>query len=97
MLARIGGSMQSLGWTSWILIVVGAILVILEFLLGAMSGFDLLLLGAAILVGGIVGILSGTPVAGIATAVVLSIVYATFGRRRIHRRRPVPRFPFQRK
>jgi membrane protein implicated in regulation of membrane protease activity len=82
---------------NWILIVVGAILVLMEVLLGALSGFDLLLLGCGILIGGLAGVLSGTPITGIVVAALLSLFYVTFGRRRINRRRPVARFPFQRK
>jgi len=82
---------------NWILVVAGAILVLLEVLLGALGGFDLLLLGCAILLGGVAGILSGTPIVGVAAAAILSLLYITVGRRRIHRKRPVSRFPFQRR
>ncbi len=79
---------------SWVLVVVGAILVVLEILLGAMSGFDLLLLGTAILLGGAAGVVTGTPLVGIIAAAALSLAYIA-GRRRIHRRRPASRIPFQ--
>ncbi len=79
---------------SWVLVVVGAVLVVLEILLGALSGFDLLLLGSAILLGGAAGIVSGTPLVGIIAAAALSLAYFV-GRRRIHRRRPPSRIPFQ--
>jgi membrane protein implicated in regulation of membrane protease activity len=82
---------------NWILIVVGAILVLLEVLLGALSGFDLLLLGCAILLGGVAGVLSGTPIVGVSVATILSLFYVIVGRRKIHRKRPVAHFPFQRK
>jgi len=82
---------------NWILIVVGAILVLLEVLLGALSGFDLLLLGIGILLGGLGGVVSGSPIAGLGIAAALSLFYVIFGRRRIHRKRPVARFPFQRR
>ncbi len=82
---------------SWILIVVGAVLVLLEVLLGALSGFDLLLLGCGILLGGVAGVLSGSWIVGVAVAAILTLFYVIVGRRRIHRKRPAAHLPFQRK
>ena len=82
---------------NWVLVVVGAVLVLLEVLLGAISGFDLLLLGCAILLGGLIGVLAGTPIVGGSVALVLSLLYVFVGRRRIHRKRLVPRFPFHKR
>ena len=39
----------------WVLIVTGALLILLEVVLGAAMGFDFLLIGSAILVGGVLG------------------------------------------
>ena len=82
---------------NWILIGIGAVLVLLEVLLGALSGFDLLLLGTAILIGGLAGVATGTPVIGLAAAALLSLLYLTVGRRRIHRRRDSAHIPFRRR
>ena len=82
---------------NWILVMVGAILILLEILLGGVGVFDLILLGCAILLGGIAGILSGTPIVGGGVAAVLTILYATVGRRRIHRRRAEAHVPFRRR
>lgn len=69
--------------TNWVLIVLGACLILLEVLLGAISGFDFLLLGSAILLGGALGLLTGTPAVGVATAGILALVYVFVGRRKV--------------
>lgn len=71
---------------SWFLIVAGAILILLEVLLGAVSGFDFFLLGSAILVGGGLGLVTGKPLIGIVAAGVLSLLYIFLGRKRIRSR-----------
>ncbi len=71
---------------NWILIIVGAVLVLLEVLLGAISGFDFLLLGSAILLGGILGLVTANAAAGVAAAGILSLLYVFVGRKRIRDR-----------
>ena len=78
---------------NWILIIVGAVLVLLEVLLGAISGFDFLLLGSAILLGGVLGIFTGNGVVGLAAAGVLSLLYVFVGRKRIRNRLKRPSLP----
>ncbi len=78
---------------NWILIIIGAALVLMEVLLGAVSGFDFLLIGSAVLAGGLVGILTSSPAAGVATAGVLSLAYVFFGRKRIRARLRRPGIP----
>jgi membrane protein implicated in regulation of membrane protease activity len=71
---------------TWFLIVAGAVLILLEVLLGAVSGFDLFLLGSAILIGGVLGLLTGNPLVALAAAGLLSLVYVLVGRKRIRSR-----------
>jgi len=71
---------------NWILIVVGAVLILMEVLLGAVSGFDFLLIGSAVLLGGILGVVTGSPVLGVAAAGILSLAYVFIGRKRIRSR-----------
>jgi membrane protein implicated in regulation of membrane protease activity len=78
---------------NWILIIVGAVLVLIEILLGAMTGFDFLLIGSAVLAGGVLGLLTGSAPAGLVAAGVLALLYVFVGRRRIRdrlRRRGIP-------
>ena len=78
---------------NWILIIVGAVLVLLEVLLGAISGFDFLLLGSAILLGGVLGLFTGNGIVGLASAGILSLLYVFVGRKRIRNRLKRPSLP----
>lgn len=78
---------------NWILIVVGAIMILIEVVLGAISGFDFLLLGSAILLGGLLGVLTGNGLVGLAAAGVLSLIYVFLGRSRIRNRLRRPSLP----
>jgi len=78
---------------NWILIIVGAALVLMEVLLGAVSGFDFLLIGSAVLVGGLLGVVTGSPAIGAAAAGVLSLVYVLYGRKKIRARLRRPGLP----
>lgn len=71
---------------NWLLVVGGAILILIEVLLGAATGFDFLLIGAAILLGGVLGLLLRSAPLGFAAAGVLSLLYILVGRRRIRSR-----------
>ncbi len=72
--------------TNWGLIVIGVILILIEVLMGAITGFDFLLIGSAILAGGVLGLLVRNTWIGIAVAGVLSLAYILIGRRRIRAR-----------
>jgi len=78
---------------NWILIIVGAALVLMEVLLGAVSGFDFLLIGSAVLVGGLLGVVTGSPALGVAAAGVFSLAYVFLGRKRIRERLRRPGLP----
>lgn len=71
---------------NWILIVVGAVLILVEIVLGAMMGFDFLLIGSAVLLGGVLGLLFGSASVGLAAAGVLAVAYVAVGRRGIRKR-----------
>ena len=43
------------GW-NWVLIIAGAVLVLLEVALGGFAGFDLVLIGSALVIGGALGL-----------------------------------------
>ena len=66
---------------SWLLIVLGAVLVLLEVSFGGFAGFDLVLVGSAFLIGGVVGVLRHDPASGYLTASVLGVLYFAVGRR----------------
>jgi membrane protein implicated in regulation of membrane protease activity len=78
---------------NWALIVLGALMVLLEVVLGAISGFDLLLLGSAVLLGGVIGLVTGSAAVGVATAGILALLYLFVGRRRVRGRLNRPSIP----
>jgi len=78
---------------NWILIIGGALLVLVEVLLGAATGFDFLLIGSALLLGGILGLFLKSSTIGFATAGVLALLYVFIGRRRVRNRLGRPGIP----
>lgn len=66
---------------SWLLVILGAVLVLLEVLLGGFAGFDLVLIGSTFIVGGAVGLLTHDPIKGAITASLLCLAYIAVGRR----------------
>lgn len=81
---------MSIDW-SWLLLMVGAVLVLVEVILGGFAGFDLVLIGSAFVLGGIVGLITNNPAMAYATAAVLGIAYMAVGRRLLRQRIAVPR------
>ena len=71
---------------NWVLVVLGALLVLVEVSLGGFAGFDLVLIGSCIVVGGGLGLLAGSAAWGIVTASVLSVLYIVAGRRWVRAR-----------
>src|SRR5206468_3483705 len=53
--ARNGGIAMTMQW-NWVLVVAGALLVLLEVALGGFAGFDLVLIGSAFVIGGLLGL-----------------------------------------
>src|SRR5690349_2826393 len=66
---------------SWLLIIAGAVCILAEVAMGGFAGFDLILIGSAVALGGIVGLLAGNAVTGLIVAAVLSLLYIAAGRR----------------
>jgi membrane protein implicated in regulation of membrane protease activity len=62
-------------WVNWLLVIGGIVCVIIELALGALTGFDLALLGASLTVGGGVGLLTGSANIGLLAAGVLALLY----------------------
>ncbi len=71
---------------NWMLVIAGAVLILLEVVMGAVTGFDFLLIGSAILLGGLLGLASNSPAIGAATAGVLALLYVFVGRRHVRGR-----------
>ena len=66
---------------NYLLIALGGVMVIAELLLGAITGFDLALLGGAIAAGGAVGLYFDSVRVGLFSAGGLSLVYVVFLRK----------------
>ena len=75
---------MNVSW-NWILIVGGALLVLIEVLLGGFMGFDLVLIGSSCALGGAIGLWLGNTTTGILIAAALSLLYIAAGRRWMRR------------
>ena len=80
------------GW-SWFLVIAGTILVLIEVALGGFAGFDLVLIGSALVVGGALGLFLSNPLVGLVTAGVLAVAYVLVGRRWVRSRLRVNTVP----
>lgn len=69
-----------------ILILVGIVLVASELFIGIETGFDLVLLGISLILGGGIGLLSSSFILAIATSSIFSILYIFYGRKLIKQR-----------
>lgn len=68
-------------WVNWMLVILGVVCVIAEVLLGAVTGFDLALIGASLAVGGAIGLWFGSTKVGLFATGALALVYLLFFRR----------------
>lgn len=76
---------MSIDW-NWVLIIGGGLLILLEVALGGFAGFDLVLIGSSLLLGGGLGLaFQSTPV-GFVVASVLCLAYVVVGRRWVRAR-----------
>ena len=66
---------------NWVLIIGGALLILLEVALGGFAGFDLVLIGSAFVLGGAIGLFTGSTTTGFIVASVLCLLYIALGRR----------------
>jgi membrane protein implicated in regulation of membrane protease activity len=83
---------MELDW-NWVLLIGGALLILVEVALGGFAGFDLVLIGSAFMLGGILGLWTeNTNVAWIVAAV-LCVAYLVAGRRWIRRKVRVESMP----
>lgn len=71
---------------SWVLVGVGAVMVLIEVSLGGFAGFDLVLIGSAFILGGTTGLVTGSPMVAYLTATGLGVVYIAVGRRLVRAR-----------
>lgn len=62
-------------WVNWLLVIGGILCVIVELALGAMTGFDLALVGGSLAIGGGIGLLLGSEKMGLLAAGGLALVY----------------------
>ena len=62
-------------WVNWLLIILGIVCVIVELALGALTGFDLALVGGSLAVGGAIGLFTGSARIGLLSAGVLALIY----------------------
>ncbi len=60
---------------SWLLVILGVISVIAELALGVITGFDLALVGASLIAGGIVGLVFGSANIGLLSTAILALLY----------------------
>ncbi len=62
-------------WVNWLLVIAGIICVIIELALGALTGFDLALVGASLAAGGGIGLLTGSVNIGMLSAAGAALLY----------------------
>ena len=68
-------------WVNWLLVIIGIVCVIAEVALGALTDFDLALIGASLAVGGAAGLLIGSANAGLLASAALALAYLIIFRR----------------
>ena len=78
---------------NWVLIVAGALLILIEVLLGGFMGFDLVLIGTSCAIGGAIGLWLGSTTVGFLVAAVMCLLYIAAGRRWMRRRIHVRSLP----
>jgi len=76
---------MAIDW-SWVLVLGGMVLVLVEVALGGFAGFDLVLIGSAFVLGGLAGVLTGSPMIAFISSAALGIAYIAGGRRLLRER-----------
>ena len=71
---------------NWAIIFSGLGLVLLELILGAATGFDLLLVGLALTMGGLTGVAFSSEQVGVITSTVFILIYFFLGRKFIKKK-----------
>ena len=62
-------------WVNWLLVIVGIVCVIVELALGALTGFDLALVGGCLAAGGAIGLFAVSPEIGMIAGGALALLY----------------------
>jgi len=62
-------------WVNWLLVIAGIICVIIELAMGAMTGLDLALVGGSLVVGGGIGLVTGSASVGMIAAAGVALIY----------------------
>jgi membrane protein implicated in regulation of membrane protease activity len=68
-------------WVNWLLVIVGVLCVAAEIALGAITGFDLALVGASLAAGGTIGLITQSWHAGLMSAAIFALLYFALFRR----------------
>lgn len=71
--------MNQIPFNTWV-IILGVVLIIIELLLGAITGFELLLVGGIFIIAGIAGTITNSYLIMLLTITVLSLIYVFLGR-----------------
>jgi membrane protein implicated in regulation of membrane protease activity len=71
---------------NWTLLLSGALLILVEVMLGGFAGFDLILIGSAFVIGGAIGLMLGNATVGFVIASALCLLYIALGRRWVRER-----------
>lgn len=66
--------------TNWLIIFLGLGAILLELFIGIETGFDMVLIGTTLIIGGGVGNLTGNWIVGVTVTALLSFLYIFFGR-----------------
>jgi membrane protein implicated in regulation of membrane protease activity len=62
-------------WVNWMLVIAGILCVIAELAMGALTGFDLALIGGSLTLGGAIGLIAHSEKVGLLAAGVFCFVY----------------------
>ena len=68
------------------LVITGLVLILAELIVGIQTGFDLVLIGTILVLGGLLGISLDSTTIALVVSVILSILYIAFGRSIIKRK-----------
>ena len=68
-------------WVNWLLVIIGVLCAAAELTLGALTGFDLALVGASLAAGGIIGLLGQSWQVGLISAAFFALLYFALFRR----------------
>jgi membrane protein implicated in regulation of membrane protease activity len=71
---------------NWMLIGLGGIMIVAELLMGAVTGFDLALMGVSLAAGGAIGLYFASTKVGMFASAALAVIYVVFIRQRLRAR-----------